>query len=186
MNSPGRWKPSIQELKYLATKGEKTFFDWRIRGRHAYTGTFQSELKWAGALEETEGESATAKHKPATIPAGEWKSGGKRGPSDVVPGQFACSRSSSGPCVVVSKGNETLGLLRRQGCRRQTISALTVLSDIHMLQVFMHKSVKSVVEFRSQKHGAWILKNKKKMKQRWQQKTSNYSFLLNLCSGSLE
>jgi hypothetical protein len=60
--------------------------------------------------------------------------------------------------VVVSKGNETVGFLRRQGCRRQIISASTVLSDIHTLQVFMHKSMKLVVGFRSQKHGAGFSK----------------------------
>lgn len=51
-----------------------------------------------------------------------------------------------------------MGFLRLQGCGRQIISAPTVLSDVHVLQVFMHKSMKFVVGFRRQRHDAGFSK----------------------------
>lgn len=78
--------------------------------------------------------------------------------SDVFHSQCGHSRSAALPFALVSKGNETMGFLGHQGCARQIIPASTVLSDFHMLLVFMQDSMKLVVGFRSQKHGAGFSK----------------------------
>lgn len=64
--------PVAEVFSYKRGKG----ILWLKDKRKAYTGTFQSEFK-AGTLEEIADKSASDKPKPASIPAGEWKFGGK-------------------------------------------------------------------------------------------------------------
>lgn len=155
---------------------------WLKDKRKAYTGAFQSEFK-AGTLEEIADKSASEKPQASKYTCWGMKVWGQMGYSDVFHSQCGHSRSASLPCAVVSKGNETMGFLGRQGCTRQIIPASTVLSDFHMLLVFMQDSMKLVVGFRSQKHGAGFSKT-------IQYKTNNKGplqlfFSVNVCSGSL-